>query len=195
VLHYLQRTALQGHPTTLSHMTDHWMPGAARHLDEVHPFQKWFEDLEIGDAVLTPKRTVTLEDIDRFAESTGDKFYAHMDEAAASASPFFKGRVAHGYLVVALAAGLFVDPRPGPLLANIGMDNLRFSAPTYPGDSLQVAMTCRQKSERPGTGYGEVRWDITVTNQDDRVAAQYDLLTLVACRAGGQVPTARASTT
>ena len=180
VLHFMQRTALQGSPTTLTHVADRWIPGAARHVTEVHPFRKHFEELELGDAVLTGKRTVTLEDIEHFAKFTGDIFYAHMDEAAAKANPFFDGRVAHGYFIVSIAAGLFVEPSPGPVLANYGVDNLRFMTPVYPGDTLQVALTCKQKTARETENYGEVRWDCTVTNQDGRVVAQYDVLTMVA---------------
>jgi oxepin-CoA hydrolase/3-oxo-5,6-dehydrosuberyl-CoA semialdehyde dehydrogenase len=180
VLHYMQRTALQGSPRTLARVTDHWIAGAPRQESDVHPFRKHFEELEIGDALLTGKRTVTLEDIERFAALTGDTFYAHMDEAAAKANPFFDGRVAHGYFVVSAAAGLFVDPDPGPVLANYGIDGLRFLTPVYPGNTLQAALTCKQKTARETEGYGEVRWDCTVTNQDGRVVAQYDVLTMVA---------------
>ena len=139
VLHYMQRTALQGSPATLTAVTGTWLPGAPRRETEVHPFRKHFEELEIGDTVRTGTRTVTLEDIEHFARFTGDTFYAHMDEAAAKANPFFDGRVAHGYLIVSLAAGLFVDPDPGPVLANYGVDNLRFLTPVYPGDTLAGA--------------------------------------------------------
>jgi oxepin-CoA hydrolase/3-oxo-5,6-dehydrosuberyl-CoA semialdehyde dehydrogenase len=180
VLHFMQRSALQGSPKTLTRVTDFWIAGAPRRQDDTHPFRKHFEELEIGDALLTGKRPVTIEDIERFAALTGDRFYAHMDEAAAKANPFFDGRVAHGYFVVSAAAGLFVDPDPGPVLANYGIDGLRFLTPVYPGDSLQVALTCKQKTARETEGYGEVRWDCTVTNQDGRVVAQYDVLTMVA---------------
>ncbi|MFO1350888.1 MAG: phenylacetic acid degradation bifunctional protein PaaZ [Gammaproteobacteria bacterium] len=180
VLHYLQRTALQGSPTTLTRISGRWIQGAAQRHDAVHPFRKHFEELEIGDALVTGKRTVTVEDIEHFAHFTGDTFYAHMDDAAAKANPFFEGRVAHGYFIVALAAGLFVEPNPGPVLANYGLDNLRFLTPVYPGDTLQVMLTCKQKTARATEPYGEVRWDTTVTNQDGRVVAQYDVLTLVA---------------
>ena len=129
--------------------------------------------------MFTGKRTVTLEDIEHFAEFTGDTFYAHMNEEAAKANPFFDGRVAHGYFIASVAAGLFVEPNPGPVLANYGVDDLRFLTPVYPGDTLQVALTCKQKTARETENYGEVRWDCTVTNQDDRVVAQYDVLTLV----------------
>ena len=179
VLHYMQRTALQGSPATLTAVTGTWLPGAPRRETATHPFRKHFEALEIGDTVRTGTRTITLEDIEHFAHFTGDTFYAHMDEAAAKANPFFDGRVAHGYLIVSLAAGLFVDPDPGPVLANYGVDNLRFLTPVYPGDTLQVLLTCKQKTARETENYGEVRWDCTVTNQDGRVCAQYDVLTLV----------------
>jgi oxepin-CoA hydrolase/3-oxo-5,6-dehydrosuberyl-CoA semialdehyde dehydrogenase len=158
------------------------MPGATRREIEVHPFRKNFEELELGDTLLSPTRTVTLDDIEHFAEFTGDMFYAHMDEAAAAANPFFDGRVAHGYFIVSAAAGLFVDPAPGPVLANYGLDNLRFQQPVYPGDTLRVALTCKQKTRRETDPYGEVRWDTTVVNQESEVVAQYEILTLVAKR-------------
>ncbi len=132
--------------------------------------------------MVTATRTVTLADIEHFAEFTGDTFYAHMDEAAAKANPFFEGRVAHGYLIVSFAAGLFVEPSPGPVLANYGVDNLRFMAPVYADDTLQVSLTCKEINPRETDEYGEVRWDCTVTNQDTAVVAQYDVLTLVAKR-------------
>jgi oxepin-CoA hydrolase/3-oxo-5,6-dehydrosuberyl-CoA semialdehyde dehydrogenase len=180
VLHYMQRTALQGSPATLTAVTGVWQPGAPRRESEVHPFRKHLEELEVGDTVRTAGRTVTLDDIEQFARFTGDTFYAHMDEAAARANPFFEGRVAHGYLVVSFAAGLFVDPDPGPVLANYGVDSLRFLTPVNPGDTLSVLLTCKQKTPRATESYGEVRWDCTVTNQDGRVVAQYDVLTMVA---------------
>jgi oxepin-CoA hydrolase/3-oxo-5,6-dehydrosuberyl-CoA semialdehyde dehydrogenase len=122
---------------------------------------------------------VTLADIEHFAEFTGDTFYAHMNDEAARANPFFDGRVAHGYLIVSFAAGLFVDPDPGPVLANYGLENLRFLTPVYPGDALTVTLTCKQISPREGE-YGEVRWDADVTKQDGSSVAKYDVLTLVA---------------
>ena len=187
VLHYMQTTALQGSPTMLSHVGQRWIPGAARNTGVVHPFRKHLEELEIGDAVLTRARTITLEDIEHFAHFTVDTFYAHMDEAAAKANPLFGGRVAHGYFIVSVAAGLFVDPDPGPVLANYGIDSLRFLTPVRPGDSLSVALTCKQKTPRETEDYGEVRWDCTVTNQDGQVVAQYDVLTLVAKHSGRSV--------
>ncbi len=181
VMHYMQRTAVQGSPDMLTAITGKWIEGSRRN-DHGHPFKLHFEDLQIGDSIETPSRTITIEDIERFADLTGDYFYAHMDEEAAKASPIFDGRVAHGYFVVAAAAGLFVWPDPGPVLANYGLDNLRFATPTYPGAELRVYLTCKEKSLRSGAGYGEVRWDTQVVNQDDDVVAAYDVLTMVACK-------------
>ncbi len=180
VLHYMQRTAIQGSPETLSAIGHRWIRGAEQNDPGVHPFRKTFEQLEIGDTLLTESREVTLDDIDHFANFTGDKFYAHTDEQAAAKNPFFEGRVAHGYLIVSFAAGLFVDPDFGPVLANYGVDDLRFLQPVNHGDSLKVRLTCKQKTLRGDTGYGEVRWDSEVTNQIDEVVAQYDVLTMVA---------------
>jgi oxepin-CoA hydrolase/3-oxo-5,6-dehydrosuberyl-CoA semialdehyde dehydrogenase len=180
VKHYMQRTAIQGTPQTITAIGNRWTPGADRKDPGVHPFRKTFEQLEIGDTVVTGEREVTLEDIQHFAEFTGDTFYAHTDEEAAAKNPFFDGRVAHGYLIVSFAAGLFVDPDFGPVLANYGVDDLRFAQPVNHGDTLKVRLTCKQKTRRAGTGYGEVRWDTEVTNQDGEVVAQYDVLTMVA---------------
>ena len=182
VHHYLQRTAVQGSPDVLSAITGTFLPGATRRTGGDHPFRKHFEDLEVGDTLVTGTRKITVEDIERFADLTGDRFYAHMDEEAAKASPIFGGRVAHGYFVIAAAAGLFVWPDPGPVLANYGLDRLRFTTPVYPGDELHVVFTCKEKSPRDGAGYGEVRWDTQVVNQDDTVVAAYDVLTMVANR-------------
>jgi oxepin-CoA hydrolase/3-oxo-5,6-dehydrosuberyl-CoA semialdehyde dehydrogenase len=180
VLHYMQRTALQGSPETLSGIGRRWIRGADERTSGVHPFRKTFEQLEIGDTVRTAARKITLEDIEHFAEFTGDRFYAHMDEEAAKRNPFFEGRVAHGYLIVSFAAGLFVDPDFGPVLANYGLDDLRFAKPVNHGDTIKVRLTCKQKTLREGSGYGEVRWDTEVTNQDDEIVASYDVLTMVA---------------
>jgi oxepin-CoA hydrolase/3-oxo-5,6-dehydrosuberyl-CoA semialdehyde dehydrogenase len=182
VMHHMQRTAVQAGPSMLSAITGRWTPGTPRTETGVHPFRKHLEELEIGDTITAGPRTVTLDDIEHFAEFTGDTFYAHMDEEAAKANPFFGGRVAHGYLVVSFAAGLFVSPEPGPVLANYGLENLRFLAPTFPGDELTVQLTAKQITPRENAGYGEVRWDTVVTRQDGAVVAQYDVLTLVAKR-------------
>ncbi|MEM9521306.1 MAG: phenylacetic acid degradation bifunctional protein PaaZ [Actinomycetota bacterium] len=182
VLHHMQRTAVQGSPDLITQVTGEWVDGATRRLDRGHPFTLFFDELELGDALDTEPRVITLEDIEHFAEFTGDTFYAHMDDDAAKASPIFDGRVAHGYLVLSMAAGLFVWPDPGPVLANYGVDNLRFATPTYPGTEIRVLFTCKQKSLRAGAGYGEVRWDTKVIDQDDNVLASYDVLTMVAER-------------
>jgi oxepin-CoA hydrolase/3-oxo-5,6-dehydrosuberyl-CoA semialdehyde dehydrogenase len=180
VLHYMQRTALQGSPQTLTAIGHRWIRGANELDPGVHPFRKTFEQLEIGDTFRSELREVTLEDIEHFADFAGDRFYAHMDAEAAAKNPFFEGRVAHGYLIVSFAAGLFVDPDFGPVLANYGIDNLRFLKPLNHGDSMRVRLTCKQKTLRGDTGYGEVRWDTEITKQDEEIVAQYDVLTMVA---------------
>jgi oxepin-CoA hydrolase/3-oxo-5,6-dehydrosuberyl-CoA semialdehyde dehydrogenase len=180
VLHYMQRTALQGSPQTLSGIGRRWIRGASEQDPGVHPFRKTFEQLELGDTFHSAVRTVTADDIAHFADFTGDKFYAHTDEAAAKQNPFFDGIVAHGYLVLSFAAGLFVDPDFGPVLANYGIDELRFLTPVNPGDSLAVRLSCKQKTLRGDSGYGEVRWDTEVRNQEGEIVAQYDVLTMVA---------------
>lgn len=183
VLHYMQRTAIQGSPETLTAIGHRWIKGADEKDPGVHPFRKTFEQLALGDTFKSELREVTLDDINHFAEFTGDNFYAHMSEEDAAKNPFFEGRVAHGYLIVSFAAGLFVDPDFGPVLANYGVDDLRFIQPVNYGDSLKVRLTCKQKTLRGDSGYGEVRWDAEVTNQDDEIVAQYDVLTMVATNA------------
>jgi len=173
---------VQGSPDTLSALVGTFLPGATRREGGPHPFTKHFEDLALGDTLVTDSRTITVEDIERFADLTGDHFYAHTDEEAAAKSPIFGGRVAHGYLVIAAAAGLFVWPDPGPVLANYGIDRLRFTTPVKPGDAIHVVFTCKEKSPRRGAGYGEVRWDTQVVNQEGTVVAAYDVLTMVATR-------------
>ncbi|MGH3615490.1 MAG: phenylacetic acid degradation bifunctional protein PaaZ [Pseudonocardia sp.] len=180
VLHHMQRTAVQADPDTLTAITGRWVTGSLRTVTDVHPFRKHLEELRIGDTITAGPRTVTQGDVEQFAELTGDTFYAHMDTAAAAANPLFGERVAHGYLVVALAAGLFVDPDPGPVLANFGVDHLRFLTPVRFGDELSVALTVKQITPRDSAGYGEVRWDADVTRQDGDSVARYDVLTLVA---------------
>ncbi|WAC69258.1 phenylacetic acid degradation bifunctional protein PaaZ [Microbacterium sp. SL75] len=180
VLHYMQRTAIQGSPRMLTALTGVWHPGADTDTAGAHPFRKPLADLRIGDAVESVEREVTLDDIEVFANFTGDTFYAHMDEESAAANPFFPGRVAHGYLLVSWAAGLFVDPAPGPVLANSGLENLRFVTPVSPGDRIRVALTAKQITPRETDDYGEVRWDAVIRNQHDEIVAQYDVLTLVA---------------
>ena len=179
VLHHMQRTAVQGSPEMLTALTGVWHQGAASRTDR-HPFRKSLAELAIGDQLVSATRVVTLDDIETFANFTGDLFYAHMDEEAAAANPFFPGRVAHGYLLVSWAAGLFVDPEPGPVLANYGLENLRFMTPVSPGDEIRVVLTAKQITPRETDEYGEVRWDAVIHNQSDEIVATYDVLTLVA---------------
>ena len=180
VTHHMQRTAVQASPRVLARITGRWVPGSERSADGTHPFRKPLSQLRVGDSVVAGPRTVTEADIAHFAEFTGDTFYAHTDAEAAARNPFFDGIVAHGYLVLSLAAGLFVDPDPGPVLANYGLDNLRFLTPVYPGDELTVTLTCKAITPRGGSEHGEVRWDAEITKQDGSPAARYDVLTMVA---------------
>ena len=177
---FMQRTAIQGSPQAVSAVTGTWVTGAPRTTDGVHPFRKSLAELRIGDAVIAGPRVITLDDIEAFAALSGDTFYAHMDDEAAKANPFFEGRVAHGYFVVSLAAGLFVSPEPGPVLANVGLHHLTFSVPVYPGDALTVALTAKAISPRVDSEWGDVTWDAVITNQDDHIVATYDVLTSVA---------------
>ena len=187
VRHYLQRAAVQGSPTMLAAVTREHVRGAKVQESEVHPFRKYFEDLQIGDSLLTHRRTVGEADIVAFGGLSGDYFYMHFDEIAAKESPFGK-RIAHGYFVLSAAAGLFVSPAPGPVLANYGLDTLRFVKPVGIGDTIRARLTAKRKIDRnrkdaKGVGQGVVAWDVEVTNQDGDVVASYDILTLVAKRA------------
>jgi oxepin-CoA hydrolase/3-oxo-5,6-dehydrosuberyl-CoA semialdehyde dehydrogenase len=183
VRHFLQRAALQGSPTMLAAVTGEYVRGAAVKESEIHPFRKYFEDLDMGDSLLTHRRTVSEADIVAFGGVSGDFFYMHFDEIAARDSQFGK-RIAHGYFVLSAAAGLFVSPAPGPVLANYGLDNLRFITPVAIGDTIRARLTCKRKVDRnrtdeKGVGQGVVAWDVQVTNQNDELVASYDILTLV----------------
>ncbi|MGA9873687.1 MAG: phenylacetic acid degradation bifunctional protein PaaZ [Rhodococcus sp. (in: high G+C Gram-positive bacteria)] len=180
VLHHMQRTAIQGTPDVLTAVGNKWVTGSAQTTGDVHPFRKNLGELKLGDTIVGGPRQVTRADIDHFAEFTGDTFYAHTDPEAAAANPLFGGIVAHGYLVVSLAAGLFVDPAPGPVLANFGVDSLRFLTPVKAEDSLTVTLTAKLITPRQSADYGEVRWDAVVVNQQGDPVATYDVLTLVA---------------
>ncbi|WP_311213864.1 MULTISPECIES: phenylacetic acid degradation bifunctional protein PaaZ [unclassified Arthrobacter] len=183
VLHHMQRTAIQGSPNMLTAVTGQWHTGADRNFtvetEGEHPFRKSLATLRIGDAVRSELREVRLEDISAFANSTGDTFYAHTNQEAAEANPFFPGIVAHGYLLLSWAAGLFVEPAPGPVLANYGLENLRFITPVAAGDSIRVTLTAKKITPRETDEYGEVAWDAVLTNQNDEIVATYDVLTLV----------------
>lgn len=177
VMHYMQRTAIQGSPNILSAIGGKWVPGAQEINHDDHPFTRSFHQLNIGETFKTKSRSISVADIEKFAEFTGDTFYAHMDDAAAKRNPFFPGRVAHGYLLLSFAAGLFVQPDEGPVLANTGLDNLRFMKPVEAGDAIKVRLSVKHKTPR-NDDYGEVRWHVTLTNQDDELVAEYDLLTM-----------------
>ncbi len=188
VKHYMQRTAVQGSPTMLAAISKQWVRGAKVEEDRIHPFRKYFEELQPGDSLLTPRRTMTEADIVNFACLSGNHFYAHMDKIAAAES-IFGERVVHGYFVLSAAAGLFVDAGVGPVIANYGLENLRFIEPVKPGDTIQVRLTCKRKTlkkqrsaeEKPT---GVVEWAVEVFNQHQTPVALYSILTLVARQHG-----------
>ncbi|MDQ3051150.1 MAG: phenylacetic acid degradation bifunctional protein PaaZ [Bacteroidota bacterium] len=183
VKHYMQRTAIQGHPTMLSKVTREFIRGSETQEDVIHPFRKYFDEIQVGDTLITHRRTVTEADIVNFAGVSGDFFYAHTDETSLEGSIFEK-RVAHGYFVIAAAAGLFVDPKKGPVLANYGLDNLRFIQPVYVGDTIGVQLTCKRKTKKENKEgqipQGVVEWDVEVKNQRGEIVATETVLTLVA---------------
>ena len=183
VLHYMQRTAVQGSPDVITAVGGRWARGSRERDPGVHPFRKPFHALAIGDTFRSAEREVTVEDIERFAELSGDRFYAHMSEAEAARNPLFGGRVAHGYFLISAAAGLFVDPGYGPVLGNYGLDALRFVKPVKPGDRIKVRLTCREKSLRADKGWGEVTWDTEITNHAGETVAAYHVLTMVSIHA------------
>ena len=186
VTHMMQRAAVQGSPTMLTAITREYARGAKVIETGTHPFKHYFEELQIGESLLTASKVIGEADVKAFGELTGDMFYMHFDDEAAKASAFGK-RIAHGYLVLSDAAGLFVVAEPGPVLANYGLDTLRFVKPVGLGDSIQVRLTCKRKIDRNkkdanGQGQGVVAWDVEVTNQDKELVASYDILTLVSKR-------------
>jgi len=179
VKHYMQRTALQGPPSLLSAAGETWLAGSPTHEGPAHPFRRRFGDLAIGETLVTRPRRITAEDIAQFADFTGDSFYAHTDAEAAAANPFFPGIVAHGYLLLSFAAGMFVDPAPGPVLANTGLNGLTFEKPVTPGTDITVHLTVKRKTRRTDE-YGEVRWHVELRDHEDDLVARYELLTMVA---------------
>ncbi len=192
VKHFLQRAAVQGSPTMLGAVTGEYVRGGAVKESDLHPFRRHFEDLEVGHSLLTHRRTVSEADIVNFGGVSGDYFYMHFDAIAAKDTQFGQ-RIAHGYFVLSAAAGLFVSPAPGPVLANYGLDNLRFVAPVAIGDTIRARLTCKRKVDRnrtdeQGRGQGVVAWDVQVTNQRDELVASYDILTLVQKRAVDESP-------
>ena len=181
--HSMNRVAVQADPTTLATITREYVPGAEVREDVVHPFRKSFDVIEVGDSLLTHRRTVTEADIVNFAGLTGDHFYAHVDEIGAKEGIFGR-RVAHGYFLISAAAGMFVSPAPGPVLANYGLENLRFVEPVGIGDTIRTRLTCKRrirKEMREGETRptGVVEWHVDITNQHEQLVATYDILTLV----------------
>jgi oxepin-CoA hydrolase/3-oxo-5,6-dehydrosuberyl-CoA semialdehyde dehydrogenase len=183
VLHYMQRSAVQGSPDTITASSGRWVRGSRLRNPGRHPFRIPFHELQLGDTLKSAQREVTITDIEQFAALTGDNYYAHMSETQAARNPLFGGRVAHGYFLISAAAGLFVDPDYGPVLGNYGIDQLRFVKPVKPGDSIKVRLTCAGKSLRADKGWGEVAWDTEITNQNEETVASYQVLTMVSIHA------------
>lgn len=190
VFHYMQRTAIQGHPTTLTRVTNVYQPGAERPESEFHPFRYHFEDLEIGQTLTTHKRTITEGDIVNFANLSWDHFYAHTDDTSFDGT-LFERRVAHGYFIISAAAGLFVDPGKGPVLANYGVDELRFTKPVYVGATIQVKLTCKEKinqeAKEDEAPRGVVKWQVEVNDEEGEMVALGTILTMVAKKEGALV--------
>lgn len=183
VKHYMQRTAIQGSPDSLTAITSIYQPFASHRLDEKHPFRKYFEELQIGDSLHTASRTITGEDISRFSEISGDYFYAHMENSSFENSLFDK-RVAHGYLILSAAAGLFVDAAKGPVLLNYGIDECRFLKPVYAGTTIAVRFTCKEKTEQDlndekDIPKGIVKWYVDVFDQEGESVMIATILTIV----------------
>jgi oxepin-CoA hydrolase / 3-oxo-5,6-dehydrosuberyl-CoA semialdehyde dehydrogenase len=194
VKHYLQRTALQGSPTTITAITNVYQPHAKGKDPGRHPFKKYFEELRVGDQIITAKRTITSEDIDRFADLSGDHFYAHMKTTDFTGT-MFEQQVAHGYFIMSVAAGLFVDSyEKNPVLLNYGIDDLRFTKPVYPGAEIHIRFTCKEKLpndkriiEKPedfkrgdDIDKGIVKWLVEMLDgTDDPVVGVATILTMV----------------
>lgn len=183
VKHYLQRTALQGHPSMLTEITQRYQYGGAYKEKDVHPFKKYFEDIEVGETVITAKHTITVTDIVNFANVSGDNFYAHMDETSLEGTTF-EGRVAHGYFVLSKAAGLFVDAKKGPVLLNYGLDECRFTKPVYPGATIGVRFTCKEKINQEkktedDVAKGIVKFLVDVYDETGETVALATILTMV----------------
>ena len=183
IKHYLQRTAIQGHPTTITALTKQYQVGGAQNTEGPHVFRKHFEEVEIGDTVITDKHLVTLDNINEFAELSGDKFYAHMDENSLEGT-IFTERVAHGYFIMSKAAGLFVDPEKGPVLLNYGIDECRFTKPVYPGMTVGVRFTTKEKisqekREDDDIAKGIVKFLVDVYDEEGETVMLATILTMV----------------
>jgi oxepin-CoA hydrolase/3-oxo-5,6-dehydrosuberyl-CoA semialdehyde dehydrogenase len=183
VFHYLQRTAIQGSPTTLTKVTNQYQYGAKYIEKDKHPFKHYFEELEVGQTLITAKHTVSEADIVNFANVSGDNFYAHMDATSLDGT-IFEGRVAHGYFVLSKAAGLFVDAKKGPVLLNYGLDECRFTKPVYPGMTIGVRFTCKEKIDQEkkspeDIAKGIVKWLVDVYDETGETVAIATILTMV----------------
>lgn len=183
VKHYLQRTAIQGTPNSLTRITNVYQYGASQVEKPVHPFRKYFEELEIGETVITHKHTVTETDISNFANVSGDNFYAHMDDTSLEGT-IFERRVAHGYFVLSKAAGLFVDPKKGPVLLNYGIEECRFTKPVYPGMTIGVKLTVKEKvdqekKDEQDVAKGIVKFLVDVYDETGETVALATILTMV----------------
>ena len=183
IKHYLQRTAIQGHPSTITALTKQYQVGAKQITEGPHVFRKYFEEIEIGDTVITDKHLVTLDNIEDFAELSGDKFYAHMDENSLEGT-IFTERVAHGYFIMSKAAGLFVDPAKGPVLLNYGIDECRFTKPVYPGMTIAVRFTAKEKisqekREDEDIAKGIVKFLVDVYDDEGETVMLATILTMV----------------
>ena len=183
VLHYLQRTAIQGHPSTITSLTNQYQYGAIKNESNPHIFKKYFEEIRIGDTVTTETHLVTLNNIEDFADISGDKFYAHMDENALEGT-IFTERVAHGYYILSKAAGLFVDPEKGPVLLNYGIDECRFTKPVYPGMTITVKLTAKEKidqekRDQEDIGKGIVKFLVDVYDDEDETVMLATILTMI----------------
>jgi oxepin-CoA hydrolase/3-oxo-5,6-dehydrosuberyl-CoA semialdehyde dehydrogenase len=182
IFHYMQRTAIQGHPTDITNVTEVYQLGSNHVESQVHPFRKYFEELNIGESLTTHKRTITEADIVNFGNLSWDHFYAHTDTTSLEGT-LFEERVAHGYFIISAAAGLFVDPKRGPVLANYGLDELRFIKPVYAGATIHVKLTVKEKIQQTvkedEIPRGIVKWQVEVFDDTNEVAALATILTLV----------------
>ena len=183
IKHYMQRTAIQGHPSTITAITKQYQIGAKQNIDGPHVFRKYFEEIQIGDTVITDKHLVTLDNIEEFAELSGDKFYAHMDENSLDGT-IFTERVAHGYFIMSKAAGLFVDPPKGPVLLNYGIDECRFTKPVYPGMTIGVRFTAKEKitqekKDENDIAKGIVKFLVDVYDDENDTVMLATILTMV----------------
>ena len=193
VKHYLQRTAIQGSPSMITAISNVYQPHAKGNITTVHPFKKYFEELEIGDQIVTEKRLITTEDINRFADLSGDHFYAHLTDTNFDGT-MFEQQVAHGYFIMSAAAGLFVDSvDKNPVLLNYGIDELRFTKPVYPGNSIYIRFTCKEKTAQENKeinpevefvkgqdiAKGIVKWYVEIFDDSDEITGVATILTMV----------------